>query len=687
MLPPLLTPPRKGLPGMRKFGQQTKRRIPYDPQRPASEAVFVGREHLLSQLIESCSDLHSYGLIGEPGIGKTSLLLALERSLLTHPATDNSRILIPVYLEFYSPHLSSVASILEAILIGFTRAIEAQTGLAYPLIKRRDLEQQAANGRFEQPFSNVLDWYYLEAHRLCQMVLLFDDLHRGKEFVWLNEALSILRPTVSNRKDMSIVLSGELPLEKEFRNDVSPLRNLVAGQINLGVLLPEETGSLVRVARDFEWEVEAGCESLAHDLTQGHPYKLHYYLLEAIKTHGTISRLALEAVHNNQAKRAYLESILKKNESPVAAADRAELSHSKLESHRSDRLFVDFVLQVASNGHINVRSPQGEVRDKLKLSILKKITPALEAIDHGGVSAQAFKVFGQALYDLLLPNKVHTHFEKTEAAARSANAKVRLRMQIDHDTVASLPLEFMYRQSLGYFLALNPDTVLSRYLDLPLPGHRVRRRDGPLHLLVIISDPSDQTRLNPKDWENILHVALASQINKKDLTIEVVRRATRKKIRDALLNEQPDIIQFIGHGVYHDGRGYLALVNEDTGKTWLVNDETFANIFLGTDGHLGLVSLMTCDSAKSDSPQGFIGIAPKIVQRGVPAVVAMQYPVRIQTAKFFLEDFYTAIAAHNPIDWAVQEGRKAISLEMGLDNREFATPVLYMRAEDGMIFQ
>jgi CHAT domain-containing protein len=99
-----------------------------------------------------------------------------------------------------------------------------------------------------------------------------------------------------------------------------------------------------------------------------------------------------------------------------------------------------------------------------------------------------------------------------------------------------------------------------------------------------------------------------------------------------------------------------------------------------------LISLATCESAKSDDPQGFSGIAPQLVQRGVPAVLSTQYKVLIQTAKVFLEDFYTAVAARKPIDWATQSARNAVSQELGLDNREFATPVLYMRAKDGDVF-
>ena len=221
---------------------------------------------------------------------------------------------------------------------------------------------------------------------------------------------------------------------------------------------------------------------------------------------------------------------------------------------------------------------------------------------------------------------------------------------------------------------------------MPLPPEQVRLRESPLHVLVIIADPTDQVRLDPDEWETIIKEAVAKPLAENQMTLHTVKRATRKDIRSALLEKKPDIIQFVGHGIYQNGKGYLALVDADTGKTWNVDDERFANLFMGFDDHLGLVVMATCESAQSDDPQSFLGIAPKLVQRGTPAVIAMQYAVYIKTAKVFLEDFYTSVAAHKPIDWAVQAARNAVSLEFGLDNREFATPVLYMRAQDGNVF-
>jgi DNA-binding response OmpR family regulator/CHAT domain-containing protein len=348
--------------------------------------------------------------------------------------------------------------------------------------------------------------------------------------------------------------------------------------------------------------------------------------------------------------------------------------------------YCDFNLCITSDGQVTAASAEGQATARISIEIPNSIRSSLNLIEKRATDATLLKQVGQELYDWLFPTPIHTHFHQTEAVARAEKTKMRLHLQIEVEDIASLPLEFLYRAVGGYFLAVKPDTVLSRYLNLPLPPRRVRCREGALHMLAIMADPTDQTRLPPDEWEAIIKEALAEPIANDQMTLQTLKRATRKEIRNALLQQKPDIIQFVGHGIYQNGRGYLALVDEKTGKTWLVDDERFANLFLGHDDHLGLISLATCESAKSDNPQGFLGIAPQLVQRGVPAVLSMQYKVYVETAKVFLEDFYTSVAARKPIDWATQSARNAISLEFGLDNREFATPVLYMRAKDGNVF-
>lgn len=348
--------------------------------------------------------------------------------------------------------------------------------------------------------------------------------------------------------------------------------------------------------------------------------------------------------------------------------------------------YRDLALYIGPNGHARAVYEGSERKATISLDIPTDVTLTIKLIEQTSTDADLLKQFGKRLYEIIFPAQIDKHFNVAEAASWKDDKKVRIRLIIEPDALAQLPWEFLYREEGEHFLATNPGTVLSHYLDLPWPPGYVRERQGPLHILTIISNPNDQpTQLDIDNWDRIVRKALSKPLKAGLLTLKTVKQATYEKIRDALLERSPDIVQFVGHGVYHEGKGYLALVGEN-GGTWIVDDERFAAIFADVQDRLGLVCLATCESAKSDSPKSFLGIAPRLVQRGTPAVVAMRYPVLVSTAEIFLDNFYTLLAARKPVDWAVQSARNAIAIKVGLGNREFATPVLFMRAKDGSIF-
>lgn len=69
----------------------------------------------------------------------------------------------------------------------------------------------------------------------------------------------------------------------------------------------------------------------------------------------------------------------------------------------------------------------------------------------------------------------------------------------------------------------------------------------------------------------------------------------------------------------------------------------------------------------------------------LPAVVAMQFEITDSAAIDFAKGFYGAIANGRPVDAAVGQGRQAIFMQN--NDIEWSTPVLYLRAVDGVIFQ
>jgi hypothetical protein len=96
------------------------------------------------------------------------------------------------------------------------------------------------------------------------------------------------------------------------------------------------------------------------------------------------------------------------------------------------------------------------------------------------------------------------------------------------------------------------------------------------------------------------------------------------------------------------------------------------------------VVLNACEGARTSRTDPFAGAAQSLVQQGLAAVIAMQFEISDEAAITFSHEFYGALADGYPVDAALVEARKAIfAQENGL---EWGTPVLYLRAPDGRVF-
>jgi CHAT domain-containing protein len=100
---------------------------------------------------------------------------------------------------------------------------------------------------------------------------------------------------------------------------------------------------------------------------------------------------------------------------------------------------------------------------------------------------------------------------------------------------------------------------------------------------------------------------------------------------------------------------------------------------------LRLVFLAACESAKRGPDDGgpFVGLAAKLVQVGIPAVVAMQDQIRVEFAQELTRSFYPPLLSHGVVDRAMSQARLVLHSS---GSTEWAIPVLYMRLEDGRLF-
>jgi CHAT domain-containing protein len=80
---------------------------------------------------------------------------------------------------------------------------------------------------------------------------------------------------------------------------------------------------------------------------------------------------------------------------------------------------------------------------------------------------------------------------------------------------------------------------------------------------------------------------------------------------------------------------------------------------------------------EADVSKSLVGIAPELLKIGIPAVLAMQYSVRVDTARRFAFRFYKSLADdEDPIDAAVNVAREDLRLDAE-NRRGFGTPVLH----------
>ncbi len=293
------------------------------------------------------------------------------------------------------------------------------------------------------------------------------------------------------------------------------------------------------------------------------------------------------------------------------------------------------------------------------------------------------------------------------AEVRGAHPQRRIRLRIDAEApqLHALPWEMMRapEDDTNLPLAAGSSTPFSRYLAGPWdPGAAIPRR--PIQIAVAVAAPENLAEygLAPIDaaaeWQ-ALQAALAGV----DAEFVQVSQPCTLAALEAAVQDGCHILHFIGHGAFgrNSDEAVLYLADESNQVRPVREQELAAMLarrLVDTDnapngsagnstgapggGRLRLVFLAACQSATRSPADAFRGLAPSLVAAGVPAVVAMQDLVAVETAQAFSAAFYRQLMRHGLVDLACNEARAAI-LTRNLPGA--AVPVLFMRLEQGVL--
>jgi hypothetical protein len=372
--------------------------------------------------------------------------------------------------------------------------------------------------------------------------------------------------------------------------------------------------------------------------------------------------------------------------------------------------YLEIAIDLTERGdgsfEIKARSPAGQASARFEPPFtLDEISPALAVggVRRGAVSSDGDEIrealhsptkIGEALYGALFRGALAGVLARTEGmAAGQSEGGVRIRMNFNlleggTAAVAALPWELMRKPGDPAPLLVSTQTVLVRSLDVD----RVvvpRPLAGSLRMLLIRSNPEGTAALELEREGGLVTRSL------KDISGVQVDEVdpVEARIFSRLAGAAYHVVHYMGHGDFAATRGGLLLLEDEAGRAVPTSAKAFAHLL--RDEPLRLVFLNACATGTTPQEPGlhpFAGVAAALVANGVPAVVAMQFPISDRAALTFSKTFYERIAAGDAVDVAVAQGRSSLYLEAvrsgGDDDAgEWATPVLYMRAEDGAVLE
>lgn len=285
---------------------------------------------------------------------------------------------------------------------------------------------------------------------------------------------------------------------------------------------------------------------------------------------------------------------------------------------------------------------------------------------------------GEALYGALVADgEVRQRMVSTLDAAKLARQPLPVEMRFGAGThrLARLPWELICDQ--GRFLVRDTTIALSRYPEAAVPVTE-SLGDLPLRVLLVISRPAGVVPLDPEEERRALLHGLRTLAEEEDVVVDMLRPPTQEMLAEAVTTGGYHVVHFDGHGGFAldeaEPQGYLVFEDE-YGAVQLVSADEMSATLRNTE--VRLVVLSACQTAVTAAEGMWSGVAPALLQAGVPLVVAMQCSVPTDTAATFARQFYASLAHGKPLIEAVADGRRPLVGRRYHDT--WFIPVLYAR--------
>ncbi len=299
----------------------------------------------------------------------------------------------------------------------------------------------------------------------------------------------------------------------------------------------------------------------------------------------------------------------------------------------------------------------------------------------GRASQGQVALYGRRLYDYLFGNgRQLRKFLKDNLP----DVPIHLRLSIHADAAALWRLPWEYLHDGADFVCLTGHMQLSR-LPQGLPLLTPAALPLPLRLLIVFAGPADQEHLDVEHELDVVMEALHQSMDAGLVQVKVLNDATLAALQQALEQEVPHVLHYIGHGQYSSNqKGYLCF-QDDFGHTAPVTALHLGPL-LSPAADLRLVVLAACQSASIGVLDAFDNVAAGLLQSGVPAVLTTPTSLQDESVIALSQTLYAALSEGADVLNALHRGRQTLdavdAARAGGQRRfDWGVPALYLRAD------
>ncbi len=294
---------------------------------------------------------------------------------------------------------------------------------------------------------------------------------------------------------------------------------------------------------------------------------------------------------------------------------------------------------------------------------------------------------GQTLHNELFRGQLHDSWVTAQGVAHNRQDLLRLRIGIKDSRLQQLPWEALHAGTRP--LATGTDVIFSRYIlnrrqVHSNPAVHSSAAGQTLRILMVIAAPNDQERLELKQEVHHLQLELHPSIadasdSSVDVQLTILEQPGRAELTQELERGSYQALHYAGHSNLGNAGGDLYLVSRQTGLTERLSGEDLAGLLVNNGVKLAVFN--SCRGGySSGSDEGWQerNLAQALVNRGMPAVIAMTERIPDHVAITFTQLLYRNLKKGLAIDLSLNRTRQGLISAYGSHQFYWVLPTLYM---------